>query len=140
MLQRRDGPLVPGIEECRGSLPERREHPCDRSLNGRDAPEGERGGNESHDLAVRRIGIAGREDERVRGEPARAPPPPPGPAQTTWGRAKRGGSESSRRERHSRLRVSRRSPRRARFGGPAARLTPPDRKSTRLNSSHLGIS
>lgn len=70
--------FVPFIEKSRGPGPERGEKACDRSLNGRDAPEGERGGDEGHDLAVRRIGIAVREDQRVRVEAARAPLAPQG--------------------------------------------------------------
>ena len=74
----RERALVPRVEEIRGSWSESRENARDRSLNGRDAPEGERGGDEGHDLAIRRIGIAVREDERVRVEPARAPLAPQG--------------------------------------------------------------
>ena len=65
--------FVPRLEEFRGSRPESREDARDRSLDGRDAPEGERGGEERHDLAVGRTGKAVREEERVRVEPERAP-------------------------------------------------------------------
>ena len=75
-LQRRDRSLVPRFEERRGPRSQRREDARDRSLNGRDAAEGERGGDEGHDLAIRGVGVAVREDERVRVEPARAPLPP----------------------------------------------------------------
>ena len=70
--------LVPRVEKGRGIRPHCLEDLLDRRLDGRDASEGERGGDEGHDLAVGRIGIAVREDERVRVEPLRAPFSPEG--------------------------------------------------------------
>ena len=68
--------LVPRLEELRGPRPKRREDACDRSLNGRDAAEGEGRGEEGNDLAIRRIPELMGEDERVRIEAAGAPLPP----------------------------------------------------------------
>ena len=72
-LQSRDGPFVPLFEEFRWTRSQHRENARDRSLNRRDAAEGERGGEESDDLAIRRIGELVGEDERVRIEAAGAP-------------------------------------------------------------------
>src|ERR1039457_2201947 len=69
----RDRSLVPGIEERGGPRPERAQNALHGSLDRRDAAEGEGGGEESHDLAIRRIGVAMREDERIGVEPPRAP-------------------------------------------------------------------
>lgn len=71
-------PLVPSLEEGRRGGPERREDSRDRSLNGRDAPEGERGGQERDDLAVGRVRVPVREEEGVRVEPPRPPLAPQG--------------------------------------------------------------
>jgi GTPase len=66
-------PLVPRVEKSRRRLPEYRENALHGSLDGRDAAEGEGGGEESHDLSIRRIGVAMRKDERIGVEPPGAP-------------------------------------------------------------------
>jgi hypothetical protein len=78
VLEARDGPLVPRLEKRRRPRPERRENARNRSLDRRDAAEGEGGGEESHDLAIRRIPEPVGEDERVRIEAPGAPLPPQG--------------------------------------------------------------
>ncbi len=77
-LESRERPLVPRVQKSRRRGPEHGEDARDRSLDRRDAPEGEGGGEKGHDLAIRRIAVAVREEERVRVEPERAPLAPQG--------------------------------------------------------------
>ena len=109
-LEALDRRLVPLFEERRGSRPESREDARDRGLNGRDAPEGERGGDEGHDLAVPGIGVAVREDERVRIEPAGSPLAPQGFETLAEEREVRGAGRASHASYASILAVSPRRP------------------------------
>src|ERR1035437_500614 len=54
----REWPLVPHVEKSRRRWPEHGENARDRSLDRRDAAEGEGSGQEGHDLAIRRIRVA----------------------------------------------------------------------------------
>ena len=78
VLEPRNRPLVPRLEKIRRPRPESREDTRHRGLDRRDAAEGEGGGEEGHDFAIRRIPELVGEDERIRIEAAGAPLPPQG--------------------------------------------------------------